>query len=105
MNCLVLILVGIVGIIIGGYFGSKKKKCLIFGQSKKKRENKEKILNLMRNGRGQNAEPMPKITNNDVEKLCGVSHATAERYLDELEKNGKLTQHGKIGTNVFYTLQ
>ncbi|MBU1557854.1 DUF977 family protein [Patescibacteria group bacterium] len=46
-----------------------------------------------------------KITNNDVEKLCSVSNATAERYLDQLEKDGKLTQHGKIGTDVFYTLK
>ena len=43
--------------------------------------------------------------NNDVEKLAGVSNATAERYLDELEKEWKLTQHGTIGQNVFYTLK
>jgi len=45
-----------------------------------------------------------KIQNNDVEKLTGVSNATAERYLSELEKEGKLTQHGTIGQSVFYTL-
>lgn len=97
MNYLILIIVGIVGLIIGSYFGSKKKKCLIFGQSKKKQENKEKILEFLRENE--------KITNNDVEKLCGVLHATAKRYLDELEKSGKLTQHGKIGQNVFYVLK
>ncbi|MCK4386708.1 MAG: DUF977 family protein [Candidatus Pacebacteria bacterium] len=104
MNCLVLILVGIVGIIIGGYFGSKKKKCLIFGQSKKKQENKAKILEFLRE-HGKNLPAGRQVTNNNVEKLCGVSHATAERYLNELEKDGKLTQHGKIGQNVFYTLK
>ena len=46
-----------------------------------------------------------KIQNNDVEKLAGVSNATAERYLDELEKEGKLTQHGVIGQGVFYTFK
>ncbi len=46
-----------------------------------------------------------KIQNNDVEKLAKVSNATAERYLNDLEKEGKLTQHGKIGQNVFYTLK
>ncbi|MBU4480254.1 DUF977 family protein [Patescibacteria group bacterium] len=109
MNYLTLILIAITGIIIGSYFGSKKitdgQNNLIFGQVKKKQENKEKILDLMRNGRGQNAEQTQKITNNDVEKICNVSNATAERYLDQLEKEGKLIQHGKIGTDVFYTLK
>ena len=70
---------------------------MIFGQSKKKQENKEKILEFLKSNE--------KITNNDVEKLCKVSHATAERYLNQLEKDNKLTQHGKIGTDVFYTLR
>ena len=43
------------------------------------------------------------ITNNQVEKLLHVSDATATRYLTELEKRGKLTQHGKTGHAVTYT--
>ncbi|MCK4387083.1 MAG: DUF977 family protein [Candidatus Pacebacteria bacterium] len=97
MNYIILILVAIGGIIVGSYLGTRKRGSLIFGQSKRKRENKAKILGFLQNNE--------KITNNDVEKLYGVSHATAERYLDQLEKNGKLTQHGKIGQNVFYTLK
>ena len=66
-------------------------------QVEQKAENKQKILAFIQtNG---------KIQNNDVEKLAGVSNATAERYLNELEKEGKLTQHGSIGQNVFYTLK
>jgi Fic family protein len=34
-----------------------------------------------------------------------MSNATAERYLNDLEKEGKITQHGKIGQSVFYTLK
>jgi len=64
---------------------------------KKKQENKEKILEFLKKNE--------KITNNNVERLCNVSNATAERYLDQLEKDEKLTQHGKIGTDVFYTLK
>ena len=64
-------------------------------QMEQKSENKQKILEFIQ----QNG----KIQNNDVEKLAGVSNATAERYLDELEKEGKLTQHGTIGQSVFYT--
>ncbi len=68
---------------------------LIAKQIENKAENKQKILGFVQaNG---------KIQNNDVEKLAGVSNATAERYLDELEKGGKLTQHGVIGQGVFYT--
>jgi len=43
------------------------------------------------------------ITNNQVEKLLHVSDATATRYLNELEKRGKLTQHGTTGRGVKYT--
>ena len=43
-----------------------------------------------------------KITNNDVEKLLGVSDATATRYLDELEKQGLIKQMGKTGKDVYY---
>ena len=43
-----------------------------------------------------------KITNNEVEKLLDVSDATAERYLDEFEKEGKLKQIGKTGVSTYY---
>lgn len=96
MNFITLTIVAITGIIIGSYFGVQKKENLIFGQAKKKEENKDKILEFLNNN--------SKISNNDVESLCNVSNATAERYLNELENNGKLIQHGKIGRDVFYTL-
>lgn len=46
-----------------------------------------------------------RVTNDDVQKLLGVSDATAERYLDSLEKQNLLTQHGKTGVAVYYTLK
>ena len=42
------------------------------------------------------------ITNDKVEHLLGVSNTTAERYLDQLEKAGKLKQIGKTGQGVTY---
>ena len=63
-------------------------------QVKEKAENLQKILDFIAD-RG-------KVTNNEVEKLLGVSNATAERYLDELEKDGKLKQIGKTGQSVYY---
>ena len=71
----------------GGFIYSK--------QSQEKQANKQKILEYL--------ETHNRITNNDVEKLCEVSNATAERYLDELEKKGFLKQHGEIGQGVYYT--
>jgi len=43
-----------------------------------------------------------KITNDEVEKFLHVSDATAERYLNILEKEGKIKQTRKTGHSVFY---
>ena len=108
MNYFILILVAIAGIALGMFIalrpsvasrggGRRGKGDLISKQAEQKLENKKKILEFVQE-HGQ-------VQNNDAEKLAGVSNATAERYLDELEKEGKLTQHGEIGPDVFYTLK
>lgn len=62
-----------------------------------KKENLEKLKNFIREkSKGE------KITNNEIEKLLGVSDATAERYLDEMESAGIILQVGKEGKSVFY---
>lgn len=98
MSYIILIIVAFAGIALGMYIARRKANTgFIAKQMEQKTENKQKILAFVQeNG---------KIQNNDVEKLAGVSNATAERYLDELEKEGKLTQHGTIGQSVFYTLK
>ena len=98
MNYLLLILATLAGIALGMYIARRNANAgFIAKQMEQKTENKQKILAFIQaNG---------KIQNNDVEKLAGVSNATAERYLDELEKEGKLIQHGTIGQNVFYTVK
>lgn len=86
---------------MGKYFATQRalgRESLISKQTWQKEENKEKILLVLGNSNEK------KIQNNDVEKLLGVSDATAERYLDELEKEGKLIQRGKAGQGVFYIL-
>ena len=97
MNYAILIIIALVGIALGMYLARRGKGDLISEQSEKKAENKQKILAFV--------QAHEKIQNNDVEKLAGVSNATAERYLDELEKEGKLTQHGIVGQSVFYTVK
>ena len=42
------------------------------------------------------------ITNNEIEKLLGVSDATATRYMDDLEKEGLVRQVGDTGSHVRY---
>lgn len=66
-------------------------------QQKEKQENKKKILELF--------DDRQKITNNDIEKLLNVSDATATRYLNELEKEGRIEQIGKTGRAVYYQLK
>lgn len=46
-----------------------------------------------------------KITNDDVENLLGISNTSAWRYLDELEKEGKIKQVGRTGRSVYYQLK
>ncbi len=65
----------------------------------KKKEGIDKVLKFLQEKDGG------QVTNNDVEKLLGVSDATATRYLSELERNGKITQIGTTGKGVYYTLK
>jgi len=96
MTYLFLTLVLILGIALGMYLSRRKANTgFIAKQMEQKTENKQRIIAFV--------QEQGKIQNNDVEKLTGVSNATAERYLDELEKEGELTQHGDIGQSVFYT--
>ncbi|MFA5745088.1 MAG: DUF977 family protein [Candidatus Paceibacterota bacterium] len=97
MNYFILILVALAGIAFGMYLARRGKGDLISEQVEQKAENKKKILAFV--------QEHGKIQNNDVEKLAEVSNATAERYLNELEKEGKLTQHGNIGQGVLYTVK
>lgn len=72
----------------------KKKEWLIERQAREKEENKQRILRIL--------ETQTPLTNNHIEQLLGISDATATRYLDELEKEGKIRQVGKTGKHVYY---
>ena len=73
-------------------------------RSQDKESNKQKILEVL-DGQsfGTAQDGNARISNNEVEKLLGVSNATSERYLDELEKGGKIKQVGQTGRSVFYS--
>lgn len=66
----------------------------VAGQIEEKEKNKETILNLL--------EREGKITNDQIEKVLGVSDTSVGRYLDELESEGKIKQVGETGRGVYY---
>lgn len=79
-------------------FSQKRQENLLKANEKrydKKFKGLEKILQLL--------TKQSKIANDEVEKLLRVSDATATRYLDILEKEGKIKQIGKTGKGVYYT--
>jgi len=97
MNTLTIIIVAILGIAFGVYLGRRKGGVLVVKEGKKKRKKKAKVLKYF--------DENERVTNNDIEKLLGVSDATATRYLDELEKEGKVQQVGERGKYVYYVLK
>jgi predicted HTH transcriptional regulator len=54
----------------------------------------EKIMNVL--------ETFSHITCDDVENMFGVAHDTAMRYLNELEKLGRLTHAGSSNSGMIY---
>lgn len=101
-----IFLIFVVGLVIGYLLGRKggafsrttsEKQGIggyVTGQQNEKEGRKEKIMGLFA---GQEA-----IRNDDVEKLLGVSDASATNYLNELEKEGKIEQMGAAGRFVSY---
>ncbi|MEK7227411.1 MAG: winged helix-turn-helix transcriptional regulator [Patescibacteria group bacterium] len=83
----------IIGAVVGYALGFMRgvKTC---AESEVNRERNEKIMELF--------EGKDSINNDDIQKLLGVSDASATRYLDELEKEGKVKQVGKTGKHVYY---
>jgi len=75
--------------------------------NEKVRERKGKIMGdilEMLEEKGGSKDAGRRVSNRDVAKKLGVARTSAFRYLDELEKQGKIKQVGKTGVNVIYTL-
>ena len=66
----------------------------------KKEQAKVKILEMFTTQQYQNKQA--RISNRDVAKNLDISRTSAFRYLDELEKQGKLKQISKTGRGVYY---
>jgi len=61
----------------------------------RKNQAKEKILKLF--------ETKTKISNQEAAKVLNVSCASARRYFDDLEAEGRAKQIGKSGKKVYYS--
>ena len=98
MSELIILLIGFgVGYWVG-YRGRGFKKSVGAGPVEAMREeNFDKLMEVFKTGQ--------LVTNDVVEMLLGVSDATATRYLDRLEKEGKIVQIGREGRFVKYRLK
>lgn len=93
----------IIGLFVGYLIGRNANKVVLTDRidndlNAQRAEAKQKHLDKILATFG----PDDEITNNSVEHLLHVSNTSAERYLDELEKAGKLRQIGKTGKYVIY---
>jgi hypothetical protein len=106
---LVVLSVGLVGIALFVIYRAQKRAKVetikqvvntnrtIVDRSRHKLANKQKILDYInRKGRASNAE---------LRELIGVTDRTIVRYIDELEREGKIRQIGDTGRGVFYHRQ
>lgn len=69
----------------------------------KKEQLKEKILEMFRSSPPSRKASARRVSNKEVAKALNVSCASARRYLDELENEGKIKQVGKVGKYVYYS--
>jgi Fic family protein len=95
-----LVVGGVVGFLIGRKGGQKRleQKHEFNEMNERRAEERQKHLDQIM----AIFNPGDEITNDKVEHLLHISDTSAERYLDELEKQGKLTQVGKTGKYVIY---
>ena len=97
MKILLILLVGIaLGFLVAWFLRKNKddNQGIVKERLEQKEENLKKILEYLKG--------KEKITNDEIEELLNVSHATAFRYLEELEKEGTIKQVGKSGSGVYY---
>ena len=94
-----VVLATIALVVLGAYqlLGKENKSTdvPVSKQTEEKEHNKQAIMGLMESGN----QP---LTNEHIRQMLDISEATATRYLDELEKEGKVKQVGKTGAHVFY---
>lgn len=69
----------------------------VVGLDAKKKERKENILALL--------SERKELSNSDIREALGMAERSVVRYLDELEKEGKVEQVGATGRSVVYRIK
>lgn len=85
-----------------GTAGVKGICAAVVGVDARKREQKEKILTLFAGAREKFSG---ELSNSDIRNALGISERSVVRYMDELERDGKVEQVGLTGRNVTYRLK
>jgi predicted HTH transcriptional regulator len=89
------LIIGLIAGLVIGYLSWNKSKTVVTNANKG--ANLEKVRELIATS--------DRVTNDQVQQLLGVSDATTERYLNELEKEGIIKQVGAEGKGVYYIKQ
>lgn len=74
-------------------------------QTIRKNANKEKALAFITERARSTGSGQDGATNEEIREHLNVSRRSIVRYLDELEKEGKIEQMGDIGRGVVYRLR
>lgn len=102
MYNLIYILSGVILGLVIGYFLWRKKTTtsnietgIMTERIEEKQENMTKLKEFI-------SQKTDRITNDEVQAFLKISDATAERYLNEIEKEGLIKQMGKTGKYTYY---
>jgi hypothetical protein len=90
------VVIGAVSLIGLGAYRMRPRAANNLEEIEEKKRHIERVMAL--------ASEKQEFTNADVQAAIGVSAATAERYLQELESWGHITQVGDTGRGVVYRL-
>ena len=96
---IIFLIIGVAGITLG-YYLAVRRKIKVSGAAGERMQAREENLRILREK--FNSSRDQRITNDEVEKLLGVSDATATRYLEALEQEGVIEQIGTEGRSVYY---
>jgi predicted HTH transcriptional regulator len=106
MKYLLFIAAGLAGVWLGVKLGRRRAMSASADELKELRKSAQKAVRSRIKSRQkvilEYAQAKGKVVNDEVESMFCVSDSTAGRYLDDLEKKGKLKQIGEKGKGVYY---
>ena len=96
----IFIIIGIVGILAGYYFTTRRKTMGLGAVGRRQSEKNANISKLKEYLNGKE-----RVTNDDIERFLEVSDSTATRYMHDLEREGFVEQVGGEGRYVYYKVK